>query len=233
MSEVPTKQSYVSDKLVHLAGRNKPTDEERFELLCSILDSGLLKGRGTGQGNIHLDFAQALTSNELLVPEAVCFCDIPLKDLGIHMDKYSHFGVAFTKVFMRSKGCNPVYYVSMHSPCTDHRYPRGDSRREVKWGDFFQEAFDRWYPTVKGIDPSKLSPVDNLLLWYFLGHLKFFDNTLADDDPRNYYMEREWRRIGEMEFKRTDVATVILPSAFVPRFRAEFSDFNEDRIHGV
>lgn len=230
MGKISCNQSYVSNELTHFVGRRKPTDDGRFLLLCEILRVGKL---GKGPGSIGICTNHDLGSNDLLVPEMVCFCDIPLDSVSIHMGKYGRFGLAFTKAFMKTKGCNPVYYVSRESPCTDHRYGQNDPRREVRWGDFFQTAFNGWYPTIKDRDPSKLSPIENLLLWYIFGHVKFFDSTLDEDDLKNYYMEREWRIIGRMEFAMDDVARVILPSCYVSRFRARFSDFAEDRIHEV
>ena len=229
-------QGYVSEELTHFVGRTKQTDGDRFDLLCEIIRSGLLRGggaSGTGQGNIRLDFSQALTSNGLVNPETVCFCDIPVKALDLHMDKYSRFGLAFTKVFMRRWGCNPVYYVSKNSACTDHRYPEGDPNRQVKWGDFFQIAFNDWYPTICGTDPSRLTPMQNLILWYFFGHIKFFDSALPQHDVDNYYMEREWRLIGSMSFAQADVARVILPCSYVSRFESAFPDFPIERIQVI
>lgn len=240
MNGVPRNEGYVSNELTHFVGRKAATDDDRFSLLCKILRSGELRGGGvssTGQGNIRLDFSHPLASNDLVAPETVCFCDIPLKYLSIHMGKYSRFGLAFTKVFMRTKGCNPVYYISMHSPCTDHRYPDDDARRKVKWGDFFDRAFREWYKdlprTGDRIDPGKLRRIDNLILWYVLGHVKFFDSVLKKDDEKNYYMEREWRIVGSMCFNLADVARVIVPTDYAARFQAELPDFAEDRIRRV
>ena len=167
----------------------------------------------------------------------VCFCDIPLDKLSIHMKKYKRFGLAFTKKFMKKKGCSPVYYVSKDSPCTDHRYPVGDPKREVKWGGFFQRALNEWdstLPRANGhIDTAELSRIQNLTLWYVFGHVKFFDSTLPENDTKNYYMEREWRIIGSMIFKFEDVARVILPDSYVSCFQAKFPDFPKGCIHSV
>ena len=234
MSGYAGKQSYISDKLTHFVGRAKPSDCERFDLLCEILRSGRL---GTGHGNLTIEFPHSLASNKLLNPEMVCFCDIPFESMGIHMQNYSHFGLSFMKTFMKTKGCNPVYYISAGSPCTDHRYLPGDSRRDVEWGVFFQKAFDDWYRTLPcsngQIDVPRLSPAQNMNLWYVFGHLKFFDSSLPEDDPKNYYMEREWRLIGSMEFQLSDVAQVILPANYRLRLLRQFPDFPPDRIREV
>jgi len=231
MDEDSCSQSYVSDELTHFVGRDKPTDEERFELLCKILTCGRL---GLGEGNMKVRWPCNLSNGELVFPETVCFCDIPPECLEIHMSKYSRFGLAFAKAFMRdSCGCSPVYYVSGDSPCTDHHYDPGDPKRETTWGEFFQNAFDEWYPTVDGKDPRTLPRRDNLLLWYVFGHVKVFDSTMKQDDPENYYMEREWRLIGSMRFNLSDVARVVLPMKYRGRFRTLFPCLPEGRIHCV
>lgn len=51
----------------------------------------------------------------MLRHQVVCFCDIPVSDLGIHMGKYSRFGLSFLKPFLIEKGANPVLYVSNNS----------------------------------------------------------------------------------------------------------------------
>lgn len=56
-----------------------------------------------------------------------------------------------------------------------------------------------------------------------LAYIKVFDETLADDDPDNYYMEREWRSVRSVEFSIDDIEKVYLPNAeFVERFKKEF-----------
>jgi hypothetical protein len=55
--------------------------------------------------------------------------------------------------------------------------------------------------------------------------MKFFDSSLPDDDPNNFYMEREWRVVGDVEFDLKDVCRIILPKAFAKRFRNEHPDY--------
>lgn len=60
-----------------------------------------------------------------------------------------------------------------------------------------------------------------------LAYIKVFDETLDDDDPDNYYMEREWRSIGSVDFSVGNIEKVYLPSAeFVDRFKKVFPMYN-------
>jgi len=231
-----THQEYVSDELTHfVAKEHKECPDEQFKILCKILREGKLLGGGKkgAQGNMTMNPRADLSSNEFIAPEMVCFCDIPIESLGVHMRKYGQFAISFAKLFMRAEGCNPVYYISKGSPCTDHKYiNENDPSRETKWGDFFSRAADEWLPGIKRkaqilgkpghIDPSKLDRIENLLLWYVFGHLKFFDITLPKDHPQNFYMEREWRKLGNIDFKLADVKRVILPCGYEARFRSTF-----------
>lgn len=57
------------------------------------------------------------------------------------------------------------------------------------------------------------------LFAYVFGYTKFFDPRLSDEDPQNFYMEREWRVLGRVRFKTQDVARLFAPPAFAARLR--------------
>lgn len=60
-------------------------------------------------------------------------------------------------------------------------------------------------------------------------YIKVFDETLALNDPDNYYMEREWRSIKSIDFKLDDIQKIYLPSAkYVERFKDIFPLFKGD-----
>ena len=111
-------QRYVSKELTHFIGkslRNRTNEGEtsyeiqQFQLLIRIISTGCLKSP-------HRDCSDSssLTNPTLGVihfEDVICFCDIPVDDLELHMRKYSRFGIAFKKNFLISRGANPVFYI--------------------------------------------------------------------------------------------------------------------------
>jgi hypothetical protein len=59
----------------------------------------------------------------------------------------------------------------------------------------------------------------------FLAFLKPYNAILPLDHAENYYMEREWHRLGNVPFDSTVVGHVIVPPPFVKALRREFPEF--------
>jgi hypothetical protein len=131
-------QGYISNELTHFLGRRLRSDEERYSLLKRVVRSGmLLDPRYQNNRDTPIFFFQVpkrdgeerrqnyypdpyfevrengpVAANEFVAPEMVCFCDIPVRDLGIHTSKYSRFGLGFPKAFLVRQGASPVHYVA-------------------------------------------------------------------------------------------------------------------------
>jgi hypothetical protein len=56
-------------------------------------------------------------------------------------------------------------------------------------------------------------------------YFKFFDHRKAEDDPDNYYFEREWRIVGNLQFEIDDVKSVLIPSQYSREFREKFPQY--------
>lgn len=191
-----------------------------------------------------------LSENDMYSPEVVCFCDIPVGDLEIHKIKYGRFAISFLKPFLICRGANPVFYVAKNSKVwtvsRDNLFkdsvepmPVGPGvftdgiRRAVyfdKMVSEYQNLFLFKLPKAlrkkqkkPGILPPvpALDPLHHFLDFYVLSFIQFFDDSTADDDPKNYYMEREWRMLGNLNFELADVRRVILPEEFTARLRAD------------
>src|SRR5687768_12579934 len=50
------------------------------------------------------------TETELAVP-MVCFCDLPLSQIGFHLSVYGDYGIGMTKSWGQKNGITPVLYV--------------------------------------------------------------------------------------------------------------------------
>ncbi len=55
--------------------------------------------------------------------------------------------------------------------------------------------------------------------------VKFFDDAKSDEDPENFYMEREWRIIGNLNFSSADVRRVVLPESYARRLREDVPSY--------
>jgi hypothetical protein len=56
------------------------------------------------------------------------------------------------------------------------------------------------------------------------GHLKFFDPSLPEDHVDNYYMEREWRVNGRVDFRLEDIRRVLVPPEFIQAMADELPE---------
>lgn len=236
-----TLQRYVSDELTHFVGRGRP-EREQFDLLVEILRTGSLTPpphEPEAGGHVTIDLGAPVSQNRAYDPEAVCFCDIPVGDLDLHIRKYSPFGLAFRKPFVVERGASPVFYVASASTTA---VPDGNGVRDVDRAAYFdlmvreyQRLRDESQDRLQGLGADakeerdfherllRLSHFLDFEVWSFL---KFFQYPSADADPENYYMEREWRMLGTLRFGLADVRRVILPEAYARAFRDAFPDYH-------
>lgn len=62
-------------------------------------------------------------------------------------------------------------------------------------------------------------------------YIKLFDETLPEDDPENYYMEREWRSINSVDFSLKDIEKTYLPDAnYQDKFLNEFPEYSGEFV---
>lgn len=246
-------QRYISTELTHFVGRGKP-EREQYALLEHILKNGLLSHpphvRGQKSSNA-INFGKKLSNNELYNVGMVCFCDIPSSDFSVHMSKYSRFGLAFPKSHLIPKGALPVFYVARNAKLVGAEDERNwgeyldiaaDGTNEMmrhsikrlmprvlatvklpagKFRDFVGRAVASLineYPAWLGVSLSTV-------LHHFLSYVKVFDDRLPEDHIDNFYMEREWRVLGNVEFTLGDVTRIILPKAYAGQLRASFPDY--------
>jgi len=240
-------QRYISIELTHFVGRSLLTDEARYRLLVKILKEGKLKAPGYNQLTISLK--KSVSQNEMFKLAVVCFCDIPVADLGNHIGKYGAFGLSFLKPFLIMKGANPVFYIAANSIVNkaggDFAYWWTDESAveppirtgtagagTIKRSEYFDKMLQEYEALFRTFmrqesqrDFEKVRHLQRFLSFYVFSYLEPFDDSLTDDHPDNFYMEREWRILGHVDFSMSDVHRVILPQSFSGRFRRDLSEY--------
>jgi len=236
-------------------------EEQQYGTLSAILRTGYLaEHQGAAPGvtaySVGVD-STPFCSNEMIDISPICFCDIPLNDLGVHMGKYGEFGLCFLKRFLIERGASPVFYVAMNAfvrvTANDVRQTRrdyfnqmvreysplrafifsGGAEPELEDQDLHQLL--RSCPELRD-DPAvgKLHPRLEALTGFFdahvLGFVKCFDDQLPADSESNFYMEREWRTATRVDFTPADIAHVILPRRYERRLQQEFPAIPRRRI---
>jgi hypothetical protein len=228
---MPT-QRYVSHELTHFVGKGLSENQQYSLLVNDILKAGwlmhppiddrqpneVLRGSPLVGGTHTPD----VDDTEAVYWQSICFCDIPVTDLEIHMTKYSRFGLSFLKPFLVGKGANPVLYVANNSPALpfglsgtrsgDEVWPR---RRVFKGNiELLEDYRDKF--------PLTLKFFLDLLVFSFI---KYFDDSTSDEDEANVYMEREWRVLGDVNFALADVHRVFMPESYAEHFRADLPNY--------
>jgi hypothetical protein len=77
-----------------------------------------------------------------------------------------------------------------------------------------------------------LTKAEHTLALRVLAFVKPYDSTLEDSDPKYYYSEREWRKLGNLVFEVDDVIRVVVDEAFLERARDELPILS-DRVYAA
>jgi hypothetical protein len=221
-----TLQRYVSEELTHFVGQGLSEEEQYSVLVDKILKTGwLLTDPSTYPVSEAVEMLvskelvygshPSAPSEDLMYHQVVCFCDIPITDLEIHMSKYSRFGLSFLKPFLVEKGANPVLYIAYNSKSLPIGIP--DTEQLVGRRDLFRAGFSQFWDVMRLLMHSDESPLalaartsepppeqsenewnwqralwpkvhslDSFLNTYVFSHIKFFDDTTADEDPLTF-----------------------------------------------
>lgn len=107
----------------------------------------------------------------------VCFCDLPLSQIGAHLAVYGDYGIGMTKTWGRKNGISPVLYVYR------------DSLLTAKFSDILRRI------QVEKSDKKRQSLAN--MLYDFTCFLKPYEGNLWREGGEvvnlRFYNEREWR----------------------------------------
>lgn len=132
--------------------------------------------------------------------KAVCFSETPLHLLERIAQHRSAYGIVFRKDFIMSKGGNPIWYAYKDQPVTS--------------------AFQA---LVKAAGPNPHHPI-----WKVT---PFVDRPGAYETASYFYEhEREWRVVGDVFFKTSDVAFLVIPEDSHEAARDFFIAAHEDQV---
>lgn len=217
--------NYISRHLYHYVGSSSPSnDDANYQRLCSILNSGYLKASHEIVGSpplgvrLKVDSVGHLLKNNYVDPNVVCFCDISVGQISRHTITYGKFALSFSREYLLNWGARPVIYIP---------YFRGDNLG-IHGGkvhldlSFIDEVLSKYSEEYGDIEKAQ----DKYHL-RVLSFLKSYDGMLPFDDPKNYYMEREWRALGRVRFNKQDIQSVCMPLSYKEKFLLDFPDYNQ------
>ncbi|MFZ0426802.1 MAG: abortive infection system antitoxin AbiGi family protein [Acidobacteriota bacterium] len=216
------EQRYASTELTHFTGSGQQGSEEKiFETLTQIVKSGRLTGRPDVDPTDKF-YKARLKMGIRNGNWYVCFCDIPVADLALHAAKYSRFGLSFRKEFIIQQGGTPVFYMATSKPSLLNKISE-----ELEWlapesPEFYENATQ---DDVDDPDYQRRLALKWIFRQRFLAYAKPFDPLLGDEQRENYYLEREWRLLGDLQFRLDQVERVFLPREYAREFHKRVTEY--------
>ena len=232
---------YTSSELYHFVGQKNPDDHSsNCEILEEILKSTCVSHPphdvDWGSVSYTVDPSKSLLDGELLVPEMTCYADIPFDSLGIHVEKYGRFGLSFDRDFLTRYGARPVMYFPKR--LDDWQGAVGATLlRDIEvvyhgFRDYVIEgvlAGNADHSRTLGKKPENRDDAIRVLLTNFekefLAFIKPFNSELDENHPENFYMEREWRKLGNIMFNLHDVRRIVVAEGYKARLERQYPDY--------
>lgn len=155
---------------------------------------GLLQGRATT--NPDLSKTQ----------QCVCFTETPLehawmmcKNINLRAIQFAPYGLAFTKTWARRAGVNPVWYVDQ-TPGHDWLTPHLNELADLA------EAGHAYRPSPQG-GVTQVSLQDSQIARL----APFIEQMGTYNVMKEFWWEREWRKVGDLPFGHPDVVAAFAP----------------------
>lgn len=238
---------YISDELFHFVGHSSPNDDEsNYQTLKKIIDSRCVSHAphddNWGATTYTINWDGLLETEQLIIPSVTCYADIPFEALSLHVNKYGKFGIGFPRSRLTRYDARPVMYIPMRSD--DWASPNGrallrDIEAAVKGFNesvvetLAEETLEhRRLGEVPSTHEGAISAVESVLHKDFLAFIKPFNSELPHNNPDNFYMEREWRKYGNMKFEVADISRVVVAKGFKGQALADFPAY-ADLIWGI
>ena len=239
---LPMPNAYTSEVLYHLVGHRRPGDDaSNLATLRAILTSMEIRtnrvGNCSGGKTLSIDPKGGCVDGEPISQTVACFCDIPFESLSLHTSKYGRFGVGVARTIVAEWGGRPVIYIPRVSPDSFQANNTYCERILTVWDGlrtFFPDTSTS-RPRVLGAAPrSRIEAVDMAAseLAQMLAFVKTFNVNLPIDHPENYYMEREWRKFGNLPL-HMPLREIIAPADCIEELRNDFPQLCQFRFRSV
>jgi hypothetical protein len=166
------------------------TDRESLDILKSIISSETLLAKAKESIDTHI-----------ISETFCCVTDIPIQNLEEHKPYYGNVVIGF-KHGKIHKNFNPVLYIPKNIlPVRS----KNTATSFAITGDLLT-LLKNVYSPENVIDEDKIGS-------YLINHFKI--TSFSDKSEETFYREREWRKIGNFNFKHNDIAVIIVPSRFI------------------
>lgn len=198
IGEVLNRRSDLSTFVVHLTRASK--GKSALEHLVSMLSDHVIEAR-SAQGWAR-DRAKELGARAEASQRVVCFSEAPLEhiyslaaEIQGRSVKLEPYGLAFTKMAVRRRGANPVWYVDMSPGHT--------------WADGIPGALASLLEVVAKRGDEGFGKHPGARLFPFMEWMGSWSET----SQKEFWWEREWRYRGAFTFTDQELAFVVAPEA--------------------
>ena len=238
-----SEHKHSTEELFHFVGFRDPNNREKnYKILGDILRERQLKRKWPGDPravSLQFDPRESLKSGELMVSNVICFCDIRREDLEIHTSKYGEFGLSFFRGHLIRFGARPVMYIPCDFEDYLSHYGRTlindilavyESSNEVVLKELPEREHSRALGHRIQDRNDAMEAMAGVYEKDFMAFVKAYDTTLSERALQNFFMEREWRRFGALDFEPQQVVSVVVAPGYLAQAKNDFPEY-EDRIY--
>jgi hypothetical protein len=200
IEELLHRRTDLSTFLVHFTRDTEPASAA--DNLVSILSGPRIQARTAyGMARTLAERFPEVAATQ----KTVCFTETPLEHAWMMNSQipnrqvhFNGYGIAFTKTFARRWGGNPVWYLDIT--------PSGNDWLTVPVQELRDQAEQAATAPGGDVDAAQLAAAPILQLTPFIEQM-----GPTRDGRKEFWWEREWRRVGDLGFQPFDIVVVFAP----------------------